>query len=67
MGHVDFKGDKRNSCQFLLKNLEVRDHWEYLGLVAGRIILTWILQKLGVYWSKLDQNRFQWWVLVKTE
>jgi hypothetical protein len=47
-----------------LENLK-EDHLGDLG-IDGRIILTWILKKLGVDWIQVAQDRAQWWALVNT-
>jgi hypothetical protein len=51
--------------KFLLESLKVRDRLEDLG-VDGKVMLEWILRKLGVkVWNvHLAQDRDWWWPLV---
>jgi hypothetical protein len=51
--------------EFLSENMKVRDRSDDPG-VDVKIILEWILGKLGVDWTHLVEDRDQWRVFVNT-
>jgi hypothetical protein len=55
----------RNVCKILIRKLEVKDHFEDLGM-DGMITLKWILKERGlegVDCIYLVQDRERWWAL----